>query len=247
MGFDEDLDDAAKTALRQMITLIGERMGLGREDAYMFCSLAVDMRVTQLVDGNKGIHAMLPKRYASMMRSDAAELESNAPDRAQSRSCAIFGSIDDARGDDDARFRQMLGGGGEPRRRRGRRVFLWGQDDRRLLPAGLHVAPAVAQEHRVLRDDRGGRSGRAAGRASAAARPTPRQPRGISRRSRRPARCCAAARRCRASANSPTRRQSAAFIFTGCSSRSPARRRATMPAPTGSADLAQQARCRARR
>jgi acetamidase/formamidase len=63
MGFNEDLDDAAKTALRQMITLIGERMGLGREDAYMFCSLAVDMRVTQLVDGNKGIHAMLPKRY----------------------------------------------------------------------------------------------------------------------------------------------------------------------------------------
>jgi acetamidase/formamidase len=61
MGFDEDLDDAAKTALRQMITLIGERIGLGREDAYMFCSLAVDMRVTQLVDGNKGIHAMLPK------------------------------------------------------------------------------------------------------------------------------------------------------------------------------------------
>jgi acetamidase/formamidase len=63
MGFDEDLDDAAKTALRQMIILIGERMGLGREDAYMFCSLAVDLRVTQLVDGNKGIHAMLPKRY----------------------------------------------------------------------------------------------------------------------------------------------------------------------------------------
>jgi acetamidase/formamidase len=31
----------------------------------MFCSLAVDMRVTQLVDGNKGIHAMLPKRYAN--------------------------------------------------------------------------------------------------------------------------------------------------------------------------------------
>ena len=27
----------------------------------MFCSLAVDLRVTQLVDGNKGIHAMLVK------------------------------------------------------------------------------------------------------------------------------------------------------------------------------------------
>lgn len=64
MAFNEDLDDAAKDALRAMIGLIGERMGLAREDAYMFASLAVDMRVTQLVDGNKGIHAMLPKRYA---------------------------------------------------------------------------------------------------------------------------------------------------------------------------------------
>jgi acetamidase/formamidase len=64
MGFNEDLDDAAKTALREMIDLIGEHLGLPPEDAYMFASLAVDMRVTQLVDGNKGIHAMLSKRYA---------------------------------------------------------------------------------------------------------------------------------------------------------------------------------------
>jgi acetamidase/formamidase len=64
MGFNDDLDDAAKTALREMIDLIGERLGLAPDDAYMFASLAVDMRVTQLVDGNKGIHAMLPKRYA---------------------------------------------------------------------------------------------------------------------------------------------------------------------------------------
>jgi acetamidase/formamidase len=64
MGFDEDLDDAAKIALRQMLDLIGEHLGLGREDAYMFASLAVDLRVTQLVDGNKGIHALLAKRHA---------------------------------------------------------------------------------------------------------------------------------------------------------------------------------------
>ncbi len=64
MAFNEDLDDAAKTALREMIVLIGERLDLPAADAYMFASLAVDMRVTQLVDGNKGIHAMLPKRYA---------------------------------------------------------------------------------------------------------------------------------------------------------------------------------------
>jgi len=63
MAFNEDLDDAAKDALREMIKLIGERMGLEPADAYMFSSLAVDMRVTQLVDGNKGIHAMLSKQH----------------------------------------------------------------------------------------------------------------------------------------------------------------------------------------
>jgi acetamidase/formamidase len=61
LGFDPDLDDAAKIALRQMIALITERTDLKPEEAYMLCSLACDMRVTQLVDGNKGIHAMLPK------------------------------------------------------------------------------------------------------------------------------------------------------------------------------------------
>ena len=35
--------------------------GLSRDDVYMLCSLAVDLRVTQLVDGTRGIHAMLSK------------------------------------------------------------------------------------------------------------------------------------------------------------------------------------------
>jgi acetamidase/formamidase len=61
LGLDEDLDDAAKQALRQMIKLLGELAGLAPEDAYMLCSLGVDFRVTQLVDGNKGIHGMLAK------------------------------------------------------------------------------------------------------------------------------------------------------------------------------------------
>jgi acetamidase/formamidase len=61
MAFHEDLDDAAAIALREMIGWIVERRGLGREDAYMLCSLAADLRVTQTVDGNKGIHCVLPK------------------------------------------------------------------------------------------------------------------------------------------------------------------------------------------
>lgn len=65
MGFDPDLDDAAKGALREMIDLLVKTQGLSREDAYMLCSLSCDLRVTQLVDGNKGVHAMLPKDILS--------------------------------------------------------------------------------------------------------------------------------------------------------------------------------------
>ena len=31
------------------------------EEAYVFCSLACDLHVTQIVDGNKGIHAMVSR------------------------------------------------------------------------------------------------------------------------------------------------------------------------------------------
>jgi acetamidase/formamidase len=61
MGLNVDLDEAAKQALREMIKMICERLNVSPEEAYMLCSLAVDLRVTQLVDGNKGIHAMLAK------------------------------------------------------------------------------------------------------------------------------------------------------------------------------------------
>ena len=61
MGFDEDLDDAVKIALRDMIRLMGEFSGLHPQDAYSLCSIAADLRVTQTVDGNKGIHCMLRK------------------------------------------------------------------------------------------------------------------------------------------------------------------------------------------
>lgn len=59
LGLNEDLDDAAKQALRGMIAWLVEMKGWSRSDAYVFCSLACDLHVTQLVDGNKGIHAMV--------------------------------------------------------------------------------------------------------------------------------------------------------------------------------------------
>jgi acetamidase/formamidase len=61
MAFDPDLDDAVVIALRDMIKLICARTGISREDAYTLCSLAADLRVTQVVNGSKGIHVMIEK------------------------------------------------------------------------------------------------------------------------------------------------------------------------------------------
>jgi acetamidase/formamidase len=61
IGLDEDLDDAARQAVREMIVHVCARTNLSRTQAYMLCSLAGDLRVTQTVDGNKGVHMMLAK------------------------------------------------------------------------------------------------------------------------------------------------------------------------------------------
>ncbi len=61
MGMHEDLDEAARIALRQMIRHICQRTSLTREQAYMLCSLQGDLRVTQTVDGEKGCHMMMAK------------------------------------------------------------------------------------------------------------------------------------------------------------------------------------------
>ena len=61
MGMHEDLDQAMKQALRQMIAFITSRTNLSREQAYQFCSLAVDFHVTQTVNGEKGVHGLLKK------------------------------------------------------------------------------------------------------------------------------------------------------------------------------------------
>jgi len=61
LGFHEDLDEAVKIALRDAIRFISRTHGLTPDGAYALASLAVDLRVTQIVDGNKGIHAMIPK------------------------------------------------------------------------------------------------------------------------------------------------------------------------------------------
>lgn len=62
MGMDPDLDQCAIRALRDMIVVLGEKAGLSREDAYMLCSLAGNLHVTQTVNGSKGVHMMMDKK-----------------------------------------------------------------------------------------------------------------------------------------------------------------------------------------
>jgi acetamidase/formamidase len=58
-GFDEDLDEAAAQAVDGMLALMARELGLERLDALALASLVVDLRVTQIVNGVKGVHAML--------------------------------------------------------------------------------------------------------------------------------------------------------------------------------------------
>jgi acetamidase/formamidase len=61
MGLNEDLSEAARLAVREAVDFLVSEKHLSRDDAYMLSSVAVDFCATQLVDGNKGVHGMIPK------------------------------------------------------------------------------------------------------------------------------------------------------------------------------------------
>jgi acetamidase/formamidase len=65
MGLDKDLGNAFRLALENAIDFLVKRAGLTPRDAYSLCSLGVSFRVTQVVDVNKGVHAMIPKSLFS--------------------------------------------------------------------------------------------------------------------------------------------------------------------------------------
>ena len=62
MGFDDDLSNATRKALRNAIDFLVAEKGMSRDDAYMLLSVAGDVEVTELVDRNKGVHVVIPKR-----------------------------------------------------------------------------------------------------------------------------------------------------------------------------------------
>ncbi|HZZ39121.1 MAG TPA: acetamidase/formamidase family protein [Acidobacteriaceae bacterium] len=61
MGFSPDLKTATEMAVHNMIDFLVTEKHLSRDDAYMLTSVAVDVDITQLVDGNVGVHAICRK------------------------------------------------------------------------------------------------------------------------------------------------------------------------------------------
>jgi acetamidase/formamidase len=61
LGIADNMLEATKQAIRQMIVYLEQQKGLSREEAYMLCSVAVDIRATQVVDmPNYTVGAFLP-------------------------------------------------------------------------------------------------------------------------------------------------------------------------------------------
>ena len=61
MGTNEDLTLATQVAVREMIDYLSTVRGLSKQEAYVLSSIAADFEITQLVDGNKGVHGMIAK------------------------------------------------------------------------------------------------------------------------------------------------------------------------------------------
>jgi acetamidase/formamidase len=61
MGTDTSLTVATKVAIQEMVDYLAAERGLSKMDAYRLASIAADLHITQLVDGNVGVHMMVPK------------------------------------------------------------------------------------------------------------------------------------------------------------------------------------------
>jgi acetamidase/formamidase len=59
-GFHEDLNEATMIALAEMVDLMSELYGMSRHEALGMASLVVDLRITQIVNEVRGVHAVLP-------------------------------------------------------------------------------------------------------------------------------------------------------------------------------------------
>ena len=61
MGFDDDLSAATTKAVRNMVKFLVETKHMSKDDAYMLCSVAGDLAISEIVDRNKAVHMSVPK------------------------------------------------------------------------------------------------------------------------------------------------------------------------------------------
>jgi len=74
MGFAPDLEEATEIAIRETVEFLQERTNLTEGEAYSVVSMAVDLRVTELVDQNVGVHAMVAKTLIGDVPSEVEVL-----------------------------------------------------------------------------------------------------------------------------------------------------------------------------
>ena len=65
-GFADTLDEAMKAALCDMVEVMRQRFDVSRSEALALASVVVDLRVTQVVNGVVGVHALLPPDAISL-------------------------------------------------------------------------------------------------------------------------------------------------------------------------------------
>lgn len=69
LGFGDTLEEAAHGAVDDLVNWLVADDGLTPDEAYSLCSIVADVRVTQMVNGVVGVHAVLDSRH---VRSDGA-------------------------------------------------------------------------------------------------------------------------------------------------------------------------------
>src|SRR5581483_7800122 len=72
MGTDKDLTQATKVAVQEMVDWLSSTRGLPKMEAYRLASIAADLHITELVDGNGGVHMMIPKSIFKKHRARAS-------------------------------------------------------------------------------------------------------------------------------------------------------------------------------
>jgi acetamidase/formamidase len=60
LGLGESLDEAMGNAVEAILGVMGRELGLSRREALALASVVVDLRITQVVNGVVGVHAVLP-------------------------------------------------------------------------------------------------------------------------------------------------------------------------------------------